>query len=216
MLLIGRDLSPFVRRCATVFNLLALPYERKSVATEADGDFIREHNPLGRVPALVLSDGVVIDSSAIIDYALETAKNGDLLLPSKGPKRRAVLFNCALATGAMEKTVASAYEVTMRPKELVHPTYLSRLQRQALAGLEALNANLHEDYFGGETPNLADVNAVIAYDQLMIVSAATTGAAGKEREKEKTKGNLDRLARLSARANALPAFSATQWQHPGT
>ena len=54
MLLIGRDLSPFVRRCATVFNLLELPYERKSVATEEDGDYIREHNPLGRVPALLL------------------------------------------------------------------------------------------------------------------------------------------------------------------
>lgn len=203
MLLIGRDLSPFVRRCATVFNLLGLPYERKSVATEVDGDFIREHNPLGRVPALVLTDGVVIDSAAIIDYALDTAVNGNHLLSATGPQRRETLLFSALATGVMEKAVASAYEVTMRPKELVHATYLERLQRQAFAGLEALNANLQKDYFGGDTPNLADVNAVIAYDQLLIVSPATV-SKGKEK--------VDRLAQLSERANTLPAFSATRWQ----
>ena len=72
MLLIGRDLSPFVRRTATVIEVLGLPYERRKLATADAPEAVAEFNPLARVPALVLEDGeVLIDSAAIIDYLLE-------------------------------------------------------------------------------------------------------------------------------------------------
>jgi len=207
MLLIGRDLSPFVRRCATVLNLLELPYERKSVATEEDGDFIREHNPLGRVPALLLGNEastggrVIVDSAAIIDYALESATDGSMLLAPAGESRRTELYLSAIATGVMEKTVAAAYEVRMRPEAFVYAPYLERLQGQAMAGLVELNSRAGDTYFGGETPCLADVNAVIAYDQLKIVAPKVLAQT-----------DLAELSELSNRANQLDAFAATRWQ----
>lgn len=206
-LLIGRDLSPFVRRSATVLNLLGLSYERKRVATEEDGDFIREHNPLGRVPALIVTaqagaDGyVIVDSAMIIDYALEIATNGHSLLASAGVQRRNVLYLSALATGVMEKIVAAAYEVRMRPKEYVYSPYLERLQGQAIAGLVELNSRVNQPYFGGDVPCLADVNAVIAYDQMKIVAPEILKQTA-----------LPGLSTLSERANQLAAFAATRWQ----
>ena len=89
MRLLGRDLSPFVRRTATVMNLLGLEYERQIVATGEDGDLIRTYNPLGRVPALILDDEVLIDSTAILDYVLELAEH-QTLLPRSGSVRRRV------------------------------------------------------------------------------------------------------------------------------
>jgi len=211
MLLIGRDLSPFVRRCATLFNLLELAYERKPVATEVDGDFIRQHNPLGRVPALLLtsaiSEGaapqteVIVDSMAIIDYALEIADNSDTLLTRQGAPRRRTLYVSAIATGVMEKAVSSAYEIRMRPDEYVYEPYLQRLRGQLLAGLVELNSRLDGPYYGGEKPSLADVNAVIAYDQVQIVAPKTLAEA-----------DLSALAGLSDRANELQAFSETRWR----
>ncbi len=216
MLLIGRNLSPFVRRCATVFNLLELPYEQKSAATEEDGDYIRKHNPLGRVPALLLDsraegiidatdvgvpNDVIIDSAAIIDYALEVSANRSALLASGGVQRQQVLYLSAVATGVMEKAVAAAYEVRMRPKEYVYDPYLERLQGQAIAGLVELNSRANDSYFGGDSPCLADVNAVIAYDQVKIVAPEILA-----------KSNLPKLALLSDQANQLNAFAATRWQ----
>ncbi len=97
MMLIGRDLSPFVRRTAIVLYELGLPFERRIVASATDAEEITRSNPLGRVPALVADDdSVVIDSSAIIDYALELAGDDQQLLAPRGLLRRQTLFYSAL------------------------------------------------------------------------------------------------------------------------
>ncbi len=199
MILVGRDLSPFVRRCAIVMNLLGLEYERKIVAAAQDAELIKRYNPLGRVPALILVDEVVIDSHAIIDYLLDTYDAAELLLPKSGEARRQSLKINALAVGTMEKTVASAYERTLRPKEFIYAPYLSKLNDQVAAGLEALDLVCPADsWIGDATPNLADISAVVAYDQVGIVLPELQGIAGN-------------LAALSLRSEGLQAFSDTRW-----
>lgn len=199
MILVGRDLSPFVRRCAIVMNLLGLEYERKIVAAAQDAELIKRYNPLGRVPALILADEVVIDSHAIIDYLLDAYDAAELLLPKNGEARRQSLKINALAVGTMEKTVASAYERTLRPKEFIYEPYLSKLNGQVAAGLEALDRVCPSDtWIGGATPNLADISAVVAYDQAGIVLPELQGIAGN-------------LAALSLKSEGLLAFSETRW-----
>jgi len=73
---------------------------------------------------------------------------------------------------------------------------------QVLAGLQELDETLGEAaFFGGTTPDLADVNTVVAYDFISIVAKDKIDAA-----------KLNRLARLSTRANSLDAFALTRWQ----
>ncbi len=57
MILIGRLLSPFVRRVQVTLNLLGLECERKPYGTATHVDEIGAVNPLRRIPALVLDAG---------------------------------------------------------------------------------------------------------------------------------------------------------------
>lgn len=201
MILLGRDLSPFVRRSATVLNLLGVEYQRRIVSTADDADEIRQHNPLGRVPALILENEALVDSAAIIDYVLEIADPEHKLLAASGEARRQTLQLSALATGTMEKGVASAYEASQRPPELVYQPYREKLQQQALAGLVTLDQVAPATgWFGGSEPNLADVNAVVAFDFLNLVAADAAKAVA-----------TGPLAQLAARANEQAAFASTRW-----
>ena len=199
MLLIGRFLSPFVRRTATVLNLLGLSFEQKEVATADDADYIKQFNPLGRVPALVVDDKAIIDSHAIVDFALEKVGTMQTLLARAGAPRQRTLYLSAVAVGVMEKGVASAYEATQRPKEYFYEPYRDKLRGQVVAGLEHLDAELGDaPWFGGLGPDLADVDAVVAYDFANIIAAEAVP-------------DLANLARLSDAANSLANFADTRW-----
>ena len=102
MILVGRNLSPFVRRTGIVLKTLGMAYEEKGLSTADDGAEIQKINPVGRVPSLVLDDGeTLVDSQAIIDHLLEVGDPDNTLLAPSGAERRAVLRLCALATGAI-------------------------------------------------------------------------------------------------------------------
>lgn len=68
MILVGQYDSPFVRRVAVSLLELGLPYRQSPLSVFGDAVAMRAHNPLGRVPALVLGNGeTLVDSGAILD-----------------------------------------------------------------------------------------------------------------------------------------------------
>ena len=74
MILVGQYDSPFVRRVAITLRVLGFPYEHDTRSVFGDFDSMRETNPLGRIPSLILDDGaVLIDSAAICDWLDEQA-----------------------------------------------------------------------------------------------------------------------------------------------
>src|ERR1700689_1702769 len=88
MLLIGMFDSPFVRRVAVSMQLLDIGYEHADWSVGRDFDRIREYNPLGRVPTLVLDDGAVLsESAAILDYLDDRVGPARALLPASGAHR---------------------------------------------------------------------------------------------------------------------------------
>jgi glutathione S-transferase len=69
MILTGQYDSPYVRRVAVSLRLLGFAYEHDTRSVFGDFDSMRQTNPLGRIPSLVLDDGeVLIDSNAILDW----------------------------------------------------------------------------------------------------------------------------------------------------
>ena len=85
MMLIGMFDSPFVRPVAISLDLFGMPFEHANWSVGKDFERIRKHNPLGRVPALVLDDGeALVESSAILDYLDERAGPERALLPPSG------------------------------------------------------------------------------------------------------------------------------------
>ena len=92
MILIGMFDSPFVRRVAVSMRCSMLPFEHRNWSVGRDFELIRQFNPLGRVPALVLPDGEsLIDSTAILDFLDDTVGPERALLPRTGNERRDAL-----------------------------------------------------------------------------------------------------------------------------
>ncbi|MBL6954337.1 MAG: glutathione S-transferase family protein [Alphaproteobacteria bacterium] len=205
MKLIGRNLSPFVRRTAIVLKLLKLPYEQVGLSTADDTAEIAKINPVVRVPSLVLNDGeILVDSNAIIDHLLELGDPEHSLLPSRGPERRAVLRLAAIGHGVMEKCVSSSYERNRRPKEKVFDGWVNQVESQVVGGLAALNeAAAKDDFLYGDHLTLADINAVVAHD--------FTATAAPYLLKDNP---YPALAALAQRCNERPAFAETVFK-PG-
>src|SRR5277367_2882914 len=119
--------SPFVRRVAVSMNLLGIPFEHRNWSVGPDFEQIRQFNPLGRVPTLVLSEGeVLMESGAILDFLDDEAGPDRALAPRTGKDRREALRIMAIATGAAEKGVAQIYETVFRPAEKRHPPWTDR------------------------------------------------------------------------------------------
>jgi glutathione S-transferase len=203
MILIGMFDSPFVRRVAVTMNLLAIPFEHRNWSVGKDFDRIREFNPLGRVPTLVLDDGeALIDSAAILDHLDESAGAGRALLPRSGRERREALRIIAIAVGAAEKGVQQVYERVFRPEDKRHPPWVDRCSvqmRGALGELDRLARARGGDWLIGERLSQADVTTACVFTFLREALAATTAAA-----------DYPGLAALSERCEGLPAFQAAR------
>jgi glutathione S-transferase len=137
--LVGQYDSPFVRRVAVSLTVLELPFERQPLSVFADAEALRAHNPLGRVPALLLEDGAcLIDSWAILDHLDERVGPQRALLPAAGVARREALQTVVLATGICDKTVASVYERRREPSK-IDLGWIGRYRDQIEAGLGELD-----------------------------------------------------------------------------
>jgi len=134
--------SPFVRKIRIAASLLGL--EREITIEIADtmnaGDTVRQQNPLGKIPALVLEDGVVLfDSRVILEY-LDHRAGGGKIVPKDAAARFAALRLQALADGIMDASILVIYEGRWRPAERHEPKWVDHQAgkvTRALASLEA-------------------------------------------------------------------------------
>lgn len=140
MLLIGVNRSPYTRRVAITLQAYGLTYEQRSLSGFDNRSEVRCHNPLGRIPTLVLDDGeALVDSAAIIDHLDEVYGRDRALTPPGGAERRAVLRVAALMMGACDKLLAAAYERNHRPAEKVHQPWREDCIQQASEALAAVD-----------------------------------------------------------------------------
>lgn len=121
MKLLHAPTSPFVRKVMVVALQTGLA---ESIETEFNAanplqrdPALAAHNPLGKIPALILDDGSAIyDSPVICEYLAATA--GDTtLFPPAGPARWAALTQQAMGDGLLDAAIANRYETVMRPEE---------------------------------------------------------------------------------------------------
>src|ERR1700751_6351422 len=104
MILVGRYDSPYVRRVGISPHLLAMPFELLPLSPFSQATQLRQLNPIGRMPVLILATGeVLIESVAILDYLDEIVGPRRALLPASGELRRRCLRILASATAACDK-----------------------------------------------------------------------------------------------------------------
>lgn len=210
MILIGMFDSPFVRRVAVSMNVLGIAFEHRNWSVGKDFELIRQFNPLGRVPTMVLPDGeALIESAAILDCLDEYAGPDHALLPRSGKERREALRIVAVATGAAEKGVVQVYETAFRPPEKRHRPWLERCHAQmraALFELDRLSQTQPSAWLAGNRLSQADITATCVYT--FLVDALTIHDAGAA---------YPGLSALAERCEALPEFRMAKgtWSPPG-
>jgi glutathione S-transferase len=148
MILIGRLQSPFVRRTAILLDLLELDFELRELSAINDQDQVRQYSPVGRVPALVVDDGTLVDSTAIALTLLDRHDTQGRLWPKSGDALAEALQLLSLTNGALEKAVAAHYERTRRPEEFVYQPWIELCKSQSLGCLDALEARMGPDAAG--------------------------------------------------------------------
>ena len=204
MRLIGTYRSPYVRRVAASLNLMGIAYEHDPVAVFDNQDQVRPHNPLIRVPTLILDDGeALVESYAILDALDEMAGPDKRLTPASGPDRRKIMKLTAVATGTIDKTVWSVYEERFHPEEKVHQPWIEHNEEQALGGLGFLDARAKAagaDWLADDARiSQADVSSAIAFT-FAAAARPKLGIAGK----------FPDLANFAARCESLDAFTSVK------
>ncbi|HSI00841.1 MAG TPA: glutathione S-transferase family protein [Reyranella sp.] len=141
MQLIGVNRSPYTRRVAITLAAYGVAYEQRCVSGFGNRDEVRAHNPLGRIPALVLDDGeTLIDSGAIVDHLDEHYGGERPTVPRGGAERRAVLRLAAMMMGACDKGLQAAYHRNHTPVEKRHQPWIDDCMAQVKIALAAADA----------------------------------------------------------------------------
>jgi glutathione S-transferase len=140
--------SPFGRKVRMAVEALGLRKRVTLVAADPldENDTLRQQNPLGKMPCLVLADGSTIyDSGIIIEY-LQDVAGTDRLLPLRGRERYQALTLSRLADGIMDASILIVYETRFRPDLPHSPRWLAHQRGKIMRGLSAFEASLPDPH----------------------------------------------------------------------
>lgn len=139
--------SPFVRKVSAVALHHGLPIERIDTNPHVSPPHLLADNPLSKVPALVLDNGMVLPDSPLICEYLDSIGTGPKLYPPGGPARWEALRLAALAEGVLTAAVLRR-GLSLQPAEEARAAMMDR-QKAAIARTldqlegEPLPAGLH-------------------------------------------------------------------------
>ncbi|MEK4034426.1 glutathione S-transferase [Methylocystis sp. IM3] len=133
--------SPYARKIRIAAELLGLASHIEIVAasTADPKDSLRQQNPLGKIPTLLLEDGTALyDSRVIADYL--DYLGGHRLIPADPLRRFDVLRLQALGDGINDAALLIRYETATRRTELRDPEAIALQQGKIDRALAVLDA----------------------------------------------------------------------------
>ena len=132
--------SPFVRKCRVVLREADLldAVTEVTVATTAyeSHPAVVAANPLGKIPALVRTDGPAIYDSRVITRFLDDHAGAGLY---PAAHLWEILTLEATADAIMESAVSMAYEIRLRPENEQSPRWVEAQWEKVARGVAAVN-----------------------------------------------------------------------------
>ncbi|MFT0547812.1 glutathione S-transferase N-terminal domain-containing protein [Allopusillimonas ginsengisoli] len=166
MKLIGSLTSPYTRKVRVVMAEKKLDYEFVLEDVWATDSHIQDHNPLGKVPCLLMDDnGSLFDSRVIVEY-LDTLSPVGRLIPQQGRDRAATKCWEAIADGVLDAAVSIVIELNRKPvieglpvsDQPISPKWIERQRGKITAALSSMDHSLGDQPFCmGVNFSLADV-----------------------------------------------------------
>ncbi|HEX4928562.1 MAG TPA: glutathione S-transferase N-terminal domain-containing protein [Burkholderiales bacterium] len=159
MKLLGSLASPYTRKVRIVLAEKRIECELDLVDVQPVENPVNAHNPLGKIPTLLLDDGTPLYDSRVIVEFLDAVSPISRLIPDDARPRVAVRRWEALADGVLDAGLLVRYESLRDPAERSRAwsdKQLARMRR----GLDQMSADLGERSFcHGERYSLADIAA---------------------------------------------------------
>ena len=157
--------SPYVRKVSvTAIELgLAGKIERIPTNTQDRDSGIAAHNPLGKVPALILDDGGVLYDSPVICEYLDSLHDGPKLFPEAGPARWTALRQQALGDGLLDAAILRMLETVRRPEELRWQGWIKHQTAKMTQALDQFEAEASKF---DEAPSIGQIAAGCALGYL--------------------------------------------------
>ena len=158
MRLIASLTSPYVRKVRIVMAEKRIECQLELEDVWSPDSQIRDANPLGKVPCLIMDDGgAVFDSRVIVEY-LDTMTPIGKLIPQGGRERVEVRTWEALADGVLDAAILVRLEQTQRAPEQQSSKWVDRQMGKVHAGLKAMSVGLNDkQWCNGHAYTLADI-----------------------------------------------------------
>jgi len=134
--------SPYVRKVSVTAIELGLSARIEHIPTDTqDRDSgLAEHNPLGKLPALILEDGGFLYDSPVICEYLDSLHDGPKIFPAAGPERWTALRQQALGDGILDAAILRMIETVRRPEELRWEGWIKHQTAKMLRALDQFEA----------------------------------------------------------------------------
>jgi glutathione S-transferase len=138
--------SPYVRKVSVTAIELGLAEKIERIPTDPlDRDSgLAEHNPLGKVPALILDDGGVLYDSPVVCEYLDSLHGGPKLFPAAGPARWTALRHQALGDGILDAAILRMVETLRRPEKLRWQAWIDHQTAKIARALDRFEAEARE------------------------------------------------------------------------
>ncbi len=157
MKLLGSFASPYTRKVRVVLAEKKIECDLSLVDVQPVENPVNAHNPLGKIPALVLDDGTALYDSRVIVEFLDAVSPISRLIPDDVRPRAAVRRWEALADGVLDAALLVRYE-SLRDKRERSQAWSDKQLARMHRGLAQMGAELGERGFCyGERYSLADI-----------------------------------------------------------
>jgi glutathione S-transferase len=157
--------SPYARKVRSVLLEKRVAFEGVNVAEAARS--AAEHNPLGKVPTLLLGDGTVLFDSRVIVETLDAMYPEPRLIPEE-PRARAIVRHWeALGDGICDVLIPIVLD-SRRPPEQRDAAYTHKLENKVRACFDYVEPLVAGRDDVGETFSLADVALVCAFGYVQL------------------------------------------------
>lgn len=192
--------SPYSRKVWVVAHEVGLAQSIERVATNPHEDeYLRDDNPLCRVPTLLLQDGEALFDSPVICEYLDSLHGGIRLIPPTGPARWQALRFQAVGDGLLDANVSRRNEL-LRPLGEQSRSWIDRQCKAVVAACRWLEERVDR---------LEDSHLTIGH----IAVACALGYFAVRFPEDPWARDCPALADWHARFEQRPAMQATRYEN---